>query len=106
MTLYNDDVSHIVPGASRVSGAHKGKDSVLALYGALFELSGGTLRIELDHVLSDGGSRVVAIHTSTLDKDGETFTQTEALLFTLVNGKVTEIQDFFADIALNDRLFS
>ena len=36
----------------------------------------------------------------------ETFTQTEALLFTLVNGKVAEIQDFFADIALSDRLFS
>ena len=69
-------------------------------------LSGGTLRIQLDHVLSDGGSRVIAIHTSSMDKDGETFTQTEALLFTLLNGKVAEIQDFFPDIALNDRLFS
>ena len=49
---------------------------------------------------------MVAIHTSTVEKDGETFTQTEALLFTLVNGKVAEIQDFFGDIALNDRLFS
>lgn len=106
MALYNDDVVHIVPGESRVSGAHKGKDSILALYGALFELSGGTLRIVLDHVLSDGGSRVVSIHTASMDKDGETFTQTEALLFTLVNGKVAEIQDFFTDIALNDRLFS
>ncbi len=106
MTLYNDDAVHIVPGESRVSGAHKGKDSILALYGALFELSGGTLRIQLDHVLSDGGSRVLSIHTSSMDKDGETFTQTEALLFTLVNGKVAEIQDFFADISLNDRLFS
>ena len=43
---------------------------------------------------------------SSMHKDGETFTQTEALLFTLVNGKVAEIQDFFADISLNDRLFS
>ena len=33
--------------------------------------------------------------------DGETFTLTEALLFTLVNGKVAEIQDLFADISLN-----
>jgi len=49
---------------------------------------------------------VVAIHTSSLEKDGETFTQTEALLFTLADGKVAEIQDFFADIALSDRLFS
>jgi ketosteroid isomerase-like protein len=106
MTLYNDDAVHIVPGESRVSGAHKGKDSLLGLYGALFELSGGTLRIQLDHVLSDGGSRVVSIHTSSMEKDGETFTQTEVLLFSFVNDKVAEIQDFFADISLNDRLFS
>jgi ketosteroid isomerase-like protein len=106
MTLYNDDAVHIVPGSSRVSGSHKGKDSILGLYGSLFELSNGTLRIQLDHVLSDGGNRVVSIHTSSLEKDGETFTQTEALLFTLVDGKVAEIVDFFADIALNDRLFS
>ena len=106
MKLYNDDAVHIVPGSSQVSGAYKGKDSILGLYGKLFELSSGTFRIQLDHVLSDGGDRVVAIHTSSLEKDGETFTQTEVLLFTLVNGRVAEIQDFFADIALNDRLFS
>ena len=106
MALYSDDAVHIVPGSSQVSGAHKGKASILGLYGALFELSGGTLQIQLDHVLSDGGNRVVAIHTSNMEKDGETFTQTEVLLFSFVDGKVAEIQDFFADIALSDRLFS
>lgn len=106
MKLYSDDAVHVVPGESRVSGSHKGKDSILTLYAALFELSGGTFRIQLDHVLSDGGDRVVSIHTSSMEKDGETITQTEVLLFTLVNGKVAEIQDFFADISLNDRLFS
>jgi uncharacterized protein len=106
MSLYHDDAVHIVPGAAQVSGAHKGKENVLGLYGKLFELSGGTMRLQLEHVLSDGGNRVVAIHTSTVEKDGETITQTEALLFTMVDGKVAEIQDFFGDIALNDRLFS
>jgi uncharacterized protein len=106
MAVYSDEAVHIVPGSSPISGAHKGKESILGLYGKLFELSAGTLKIELDHALSDGGNRVVAIHTSSMEKDGETFTQTEALLFSFVDGKVTEIQDFFADIALSDRLFS
>ena len=106
LALYSDDAVHIVPGSSRVSGAHKGKESILGLYGMLFELSGGTLQIQLDCVLSDGGNRVLAIHTSNMDKDGETVTQTEALLFSFVDGKVAEIQDFFVDIALADRLFS
>ncbi len=106
MALYSDDVVHIVPGSSPISGAHKGKERILGLYGSLFELSGGTLQIRLDHVLSDGGNRALAIHASSMEKDGQTITQTEALLFSFVDGKVTEIQDFFADIALNDRLFS
>jgi len=106
MALYRDDAVHVVPGSSQVSGQHKGKDSIVALYGSLFELSRGTLRIHLDHVLSDGANRVVSIHTSSMEKEGESFTQTEALLFTLIDGKVAEIQDFFADISLNDRLFS
>lgn len=105
LSLYRDDAVHIVPGSSKVSGAHKGKENILALYGKLFELTNGTMRVDLDHVLSDGGDRVIAIHTSTLDKDGETIVQTEALLFTLIDGKVAEIQDFFGDIALNDRIF-
>ena len=96
MTLYNDDAVHVVPGSSRLSGAHKGKDSILALYGGLFEMTNGTLRIELNDVLSDGGDRVVAIHTSTLEKDGENVHAAGgAALFTIVDGKVAEIVDFF-----------
>ena len=45
MTLYSDDAVHVVPGSSQVSGAHKGKDSILGLYGRLFELSGGTFQV-------------------------------------------------------------
>ncbi len=106
MALYQDDVVHIVPGDSLISGAHKGKENVLGLYGKLFELSDGTIQIRLDHVLSDGGNRVLAIHTSSMEKNGEPVIQTEALLFTFSDGKITEIQDFFADIALANSLFS
>jgi len=104
--MYDDDAVHVVPGSSKVSGAHKGKDNILALYGQLFELSGGTMRVELEHALSDGDDRVVSIHTASLEKDGESYAQKEALLITFVDGKIVELQDFFEDIALNDRLFS
>lgn len=106
MTLYADDAVHVIPGNSQVSGPHKGKDNIQALYGKLFELTNGTLRIRLDHLLSDGGDRVLAVHTSTLEHDGETVEQAEALLFTFAEGKVREIQDFFTDIERNDRIFS
>ena len=106
MALYDDEATHNVPGSSKISGAHKGKENILALYGALFELSDGTVRVDLRHVMSDGDSRVLAVHTASLEKDGEAYEMPEALLFTLHDGKIMEIQDFFSDIALNDRLFS
>lgn len=106
MELYHDDAVHIVPGSSRVAGAHKGKEDIANLYGLLFELSGGTLRVQLEHVLSDGGDRVVAVHDMSMEKDGEQLSQKEALVFTFRNGKVAEMQDFFADIGLFDRAFA
>jgi ketosteroid isomerase-like protein len=106
MSLYTDDAVHVVPGSSQISGAHKGKESILELYGRLFDLTEGRLSLQLEEVLSDGGDRVVSIHRSTMERNGDVMRETEALLFTFVDGKVAEIQDFFGDIEANDRFFA
>jgi ketosteroid isomerase-like protein len=101
--MMSADCAHIVPGSSQLSGAHKGVPNVLALYGKLAELSAGTIKVELQDVVSDGGDRVIAIHRSTGTRpDGRSLSMQEALLFTISDGKVVEIQDFFADIAAQD----
>ena len=104
--LCGPDITHLVPGQSPVSGAFKGTDSVLGMYGDLGERSDGTMAVDLETVMSDGGDRVIAIHTSTATRNGTDLTQREALLFTISNGKVVEIQDFFEDIEANDRFWS
>ena len=104
--LFAPDVVHAVPGSSAIAGAHKGSQNVLALYGKLAELSGGTVRVELDDVLSDGGDRVIAVHRASAERNGQTLTEREALLITIVDGKVAEIQDFFADIERNDSFWA
>jgi uncharacterized protein len=104
--LFAPDVVHVVPGSSPLAGAHKGPQNVLAMYGKLAELSGGTVRVELEDVLSDGGDRVIAIHRASAERNGQTLAEREALLFTIVDGKVAEIQDFFADIERNDSFWS
>ena len=43
--LFAPDVVHAVPGSSAVSGAHKGPQNVLAMYGKLAELSGRSVRV-------------------------------------------------------------
>jgi uncharacterized protein (TIGR02246 family) len=102
-SIMTPDCAHIVPGASQLSGAHKGIPNVLALYGKLGELSGGTLKVELQNVLSDGANRVIALHQATATRpDGRSMSVQEALLFTISDGKVVEIQDFFPDVAAQD----
>jgi hypothetical protein len=96
--VFAPDIVHAVPGSSAVAGDHKGTQDVLALYGRLGELSGGSMRVELEDVLSDGGNRVIAIHRATAERNGRTLSVREALLVTIVDGKVAEIQDFFTDI--------
>ena len=54
LALYWDDVVETIPGSSPIAGAHKGKEGILTLYGKLMERSGGTFRVHLDHVFSDG----------------------------------------------------
>ena len=104
--LFAPDIVHIVPGASPLSGAHKGQQNVLAMYGKLGELSEGSLRVELEDALSDGGDRVVAIHRVSAAREGRTLDSREALLFTIVDGRVAEIQDFFSDIDESDAFWS
>ena len=105
--LMSPDIVHIVPGSSPLSGAHKGFPNVLAMYGQLGELSAGTMKVDLQDVVSDGGNRVIAIHRATATRpDGRSMDMQEALLFTISDGKVVEIQDFFADIAAGDAFWA
>ena len=100
------DAAHIVPGKSELSGAHKGIDNILTLYAALGERSNGTLSIDLEDVVSDGGDRVVAIQTLRAEREGKKLEAREALLFTISAGRVVEIQDFFPDIDANDAFWA
>ena len=106
LALFKPDVVHSVPGSGAISGDHKGPQEVLSLYGSLASLSDGTVRVELEDVLSDGGNRVVSIHSATATRNGVTRTTREALLITIDDGKVASIQDFFADIDAEDKFWS
>jgi uncharacterized protein len=96
--LFSPDIVHSVPGDNAISGDHKGIDAVFALYGDLFTRSEGTLQIALEDVLTNGSNQVLAVHQATASANGKPFQQREALLFTIEDGKVVSIQDFFTDL--------
>jgi ketosteroid isomerase-like protein len=105
--MMSPDVVHVVPGSSPISGVHKGLPNALALYGQLAARTDGTMRVEVERVTSDGGDRVISVHRSTGRRpDGRSLGSDEALLFTISDGRITEIQDFFSDIPASDAFWA
>ena len=89
-----DDIEWIIPGNSAISGTHKGKDAVLALWGRLPEHFRG---MELEHFFSDGERVVVLVHTE-YDSGGAD----EAHVLTFRDDKLVKWQ-LAGDTALMER---
>ena len=52
------------------------------------------MHIELEDVLSDGGDRVLTIHRASAQRTASARAR-EALVVTVHDGRITELQDFF-----------
>lgn len=96
-TLLAKDVVQRVPGTSALAGDHKGVEAVLAMYGELAELTGGTIQAHLLDVHSDGHGHVVAIHLLSGTRNGVTRASRGSILFTFVGEKVSELHELRAD---------
>jgi uncharacterized protein len=105
-SLMTPDVVQSVPGQSSVSGDHKGVDNVLGYYATLFELTGGTLKADLQSVTDDGADKVLAVHRLTAQRGGKTYDETEKLHFTLSGGKISRLDEEHPDLAKFDAFFS
>jgi ketosteroid isomerase-like protein len=90
-----DDVVHTFPGNSRISGEHNGRDAAFAMYGKLFELSGGTFKADLRSATAKGDDKVVAVHHDTAKRADKVLDLDETLTFTIEGGKMTRLESSF-----------
>jgi uncharacterized protein len=95
--LMADDVVHVIPGNNQFTGAHQGRDNVFALYGQLFELSGGTYQATLKSVEERGANQVVAVHQATGTREGRSLDVLETLTFTIDDGRIVHLESSFDD---------
>ncbi|AXE26230.1 nuclear transport factor 2 family protein [Streptomyces globosus] len=100
--LMTADVIHHVPGSNPLSGHHKGREAVLDLYRRIGEETGGTVRIELHSVLVDGRGHAMAVHTFYGDRGDRGLEVQQGLFFTIVGGKITDIDECTQDIDEED----
>jgi len=106
IAILSDDVVQRVPGTSPLAGDHQGIDAVLGYYGALAELTGGTFRADLVDVHGDAAGHVNALHQITATRNGVTRVSRGSILFTIKDGKATELMELHGDLAGDDAFLS
>lgn len=95
--LAEDAVWHI-PGKSRLSGDKRGRDAILAYFGELFSLSGGTFRATLHDVVG-GEEHTIGLHHNGGERDGKVMDQNAAVVFHIRGGRYLETWEFHGDEA-------
>ncbi|MEU0395224.1 nuclear transport factor 2 family protein [Streptomyces sp. NPDC006208] len=104
-SLMTADVVHHVPGHHPLSGHHKGREAVLDLYRRLGEETNGTMQVQLEAVLADGRGHVMSFHTSRADRGDHGLEIRQGLFFTIVGGKITDIDECTEDIDEENRFW-
>ncbi|WP_328298420.1 nuclear transport factor 2 family protein [Streptomyces sp. NBC_00435] len=92
------DVIQHMPGTSPISGHHKGREAVLDLYRRLGEETNGTLSLHLDKLLADGRGHVMSFHTTRADRGVRGIEIHEGIFFTIVGGKISDLDVCIEDI--------
>ncbi len=86
-TAFADDALWDLPGRSGVAGDYKGPDAIVGFLAKAFELSGGSLELEVIDILgSDWGA--VQVQRVRADHNGRTLDCIEVLAHEIVDGKI------------------
>jgi uncharacterized protein len=88
-TYFADDIRYHVSGRSPVSGTYEGAAQVIGLFVRLFELTGGTLTIDL-HDAVGNDEHAVALLTVRAEREGKRLDDNQVLITHMRDGKATE----------------
>ena len=103
--LFTDDVVWHFPGTSQLAGEYRGKEEVLGFLGKSFELSGGTLRLEIHDVLANDEHGTVLTHV-TGQREGKSLDDNSVQVFHIRDGKVSESWIHPGDLYAGDDFWS
>lgn len=87
--FFTEDIVWHASGRNPLSGDYKGVDDVLGMFAKSFELSGGTLSVELHDVLAND-EHAVALGVARGEREGKTLEDKYAHVVHLRDGKVSE----------------
>ena len=103
--LFSEDVVWHLPGNNQLSGVHRGRDAVFAIFAKTVELSGGSFKVELHDVLAND-EHAVALTRGAASREGRQLRSLDTDVYHMSNGKVTEFWSFPEDQRLTDEFWS
>jgi ketosteroid isomerase-like protein len=104
-SMVADDILWHNGGSNQLTGDVRGHQELMSFFGKLFEVTGGTLRLDVHDVLAND-THGVALVTAHVERDGEPMTVREAHIMHAADGKLTEFWVFPEDTAAFDRMFA
>ncbi len=104
--LFAPDVIWNVAGNSRISGEHRGQDSVFQLFTLVGELTGGNLKLEPRTIEAQGDDTVLATHRVWAKRNGNELDVVETENITIREGKVTRFDETVDDQRATDEFWS
>jgi ketosteroid isomerase-like protein len=87
LDLFADDAVWHVPGSMTLSGAHHGRDAIIAFLRGTAELTAGSYRVELLWTVADDDHLVAVYRALGQRPDGRTLDVEQALLVHLEQGR-------------------
>jgi ketosteroid isomerase-like protein len=96
--LFAHDAVYHVGGSGGLAGDKQGQQAIMGYFGELFSRSGGAIKVELKDVIP-GEHHTVCLQRAHAERNGKSMDQDGALVFTLKDGKVTEVSEFQEDTA-------
>ena len=95
-----------VPGRGPLAGDYKGRDAIFGYFGKLMEVSGGTFKADLVHIVGDD-KFAIALQRSTWTVKGRSYNGTDVLVDRVDDsGLAVETWVYLEDQALADELLA
>ncbi len=102
--ILSDDCVWHVPGRGQLAGDKKGRKATVDYYGKLGELSGGSVKVVLHDVLAND-DHVVGLQSTSAERGGKSFETTEAIVFHVRNGRLSEAWEHPFNLYEQDEVF-
>ena len=104
LAIFDEDIAWHIPGRSPLSGDYRGHGEVAGFFMRANELSGGTLRVQLDEV-HGGGDRLVALTTVSATRGGRSWSSAEVHVWRFAGGRAVEMREYQGDQQTEDEFW-